>query len=335
MASMPIKIYKDRVETTTLSTTNLTVTGTISGISASAIGAASATEFSNLSTTVGNLSSTVTNNYSTLNNKFSSYLPLSGGTLSGILKWSNTLTKVNSPTILAAFIDNDSKNGLGYANTSDLNVSSAASATKLTTNAGNESQPIYFANGIPVACGDSLAVNITGNASKSTNSDSCTGNAATATKLQTGRTFKVNLALTSASTAFDGSAAINDIGVNGILKEANGGTGVSSLYENITITPNLGTLVSGSYARYYPHLKLVVISAQLSGVTISTTGSGVSLLTLSNYGTQSDINIGVAAYTSVGGAVNNCYISGKTISLNVSKALSSKNVGISVAYLIG
>ena len=120
---------------------------------------------------------------------------------------------------------------------------------------------------------------------------------------------------------------------SGILKVANGGTGMSYLYENITITPNLGTLVSGSYARYYPHLKLVVVSAQLSGVTISTTGSSVSLLTLSNYGTG--INIGVAAYTGVGGAVNNCYISGRTISLNVSKTLSSKNVGVSVAYLIG
>lgn len=36
----PIKIYKDRVETSTLSTTNLSVNGTITGIDASQIGAA-------------------------------------------------------------------------------------------------------------------------------------------------------------------------------------------------------------------------------------------------------------------------------------------------------
>ena len=51
------------------------------------------------------------------------------------------------------------------------------------------------------------------------------GNADTATTLATGRTLKVNLASTSVSTAFDGSANINDIGVSGILPIAQGGTG--------------------------------------------------------------------------------------------------------------
>lgn len=51
------------------------------------------------------------------------------------------------------------------------------------------------------------------------------GLAASATKLATGRTLKVNLASTSASTAFNGTAAISDIGVSGTLATGNGGTG--------------------------------------------------------------------------------------------------------------
>ena len=51
------------------------------------------------------------------------------------------------------------------------------------------------------------------------------GNASTATKLATARTLKVNLARTSASSGFDGSANITNIGVAGTLPVGNGGTG--------------------------------------------------------------------------------------------------------------
>ena len=50
-------------------------------------------------------------------------------------------------------------------------------------------------------------------------------NVASATKLATGRTLKVNLASTAASTTFNGTANITDIGVSGTLPIANGGTG--------------------------------------------------------------------------------------------------------------
>ncbi|MCM1295147.1 MAG: pyocin knob domain-containing protein [Muribaculaceae bacterium] len=56
---------------------------------------------------------------------------------------------------------------------------------------------------------------------------SVTGNAGTATKLETARTFLVNLASTTA-VSFDGSANVTP-GVTGILSAANGGTGVNSL----------------------------------------------------------------------------------------------------------
>ena len=54
------------------------------------------------------------------------------------------------------------------------------------------------------------------------------GNADTATTLATGRTLKVNLTSTSASTAFNGAADITDIGVSGILPIAQGGTNSST-----------------------------------------------------------------------------------------------------------
>ena len=44
----------------------------------------------------------------------------------------------------------------------------ASSADKLNSNAGSATQPVYFANGVPVACGGSLAVDITGNAGSAT-----------------------------------------------------------------------------------------------------------------------------------------------------------------------
>lgn len=54
---MPIKIYKDRVEIfDTLSTTNLSISGTISGIDANKIGAASESQLNALSKTVNELS---------------------------------------------------------------------------------------------------------------------------------------------------------------------------------------------------------------------------------------------------------------------------------------
>lgn len=42
----------------------------------------------------------------------------------------------------------------------------ASSASKLTVNAGATNNPVYFANGVPVATGDTLAKNITGSAAK-------------------------------------------------------------------------------------------------------------------------------------------------------------------------
>ena len=66
----------------------------------------------------------------------------------------------------------------------------ANSANKLNTNAGSKTQPVYFANGVPVAC------------------TSLNGNATSADKLSAARTIAVGTAVTSTATSFDGSKNI-------------------------------------------------------------------------------------------------------------------------------
>lgn len=48
------------------------------------------------------------------------------------------------------------------------NAATATTASKLSTNAGSSTRPIYFSGGVPVQCSDTLGVNISGNAAKAT-----------------------------------------------------------------------------------------------------------------------------------------------------------------------
>lgn len=108
----------------------------------------------------------------------------------------------------------------GKANTSHTHLyagassvgGSATSAVKLdTSTAGDANTPVYFTDGKPVAC-TSLDLNTSGS------SASCTGNSATATKLQTARTIALGTGATSTATSFDGSGNITIPVTN--LKEA-------------------------------------------------------------------------------------------------------------------
>lgn len=128
-------------------------------------------------------------------------------------------------------------------------TTSSADATKinyidgrkvvLADNAGSSTRPVYFSNGIPVQCGTSLGVSVT-------------GNAATATQLQTARNIQTNLASTTA-TSFDGTANVSP-GVTGILPVAHGGTGQSNL-SNVTVgratADANGNNISDTYATKY------------------------------------------------------------------------------------
>jgi hypothetical protein len=79
------------------------------------------------------------------------------------------------------------------------------------------------------------------------------GNAGTATKLETTRALQVTLSETD-SANFDGSAAVTDIGVTGTLAVGNGGTGLTSistlLNSNVTsVSGNAGTATALATAR--------------------------------------------------------------------------------------
>ena len=98
-----------------------------------------------------------------------------------------------------------------YAGSSSVG-GSATSAVKLDTNtAGDANTPVYFSGGKPVAC-TSLDLNTSGS------SASCTGNSATATKLQTARTIGLGTGVTGTATSFDGAGNITIPVTN--LKEA-------------------------------------------------------------------------------------------------------------------
>lgn len=88
-----------------------------------------------------------------------------------------------------------------YAGSSSVG-GSAASAVKLdTSTAGDANTPVYFTGGKPVAC-TSLDLNTSGS------SASCTGNSATATKLQTARTIALGTGATGTATSFNGTGNI-------------------------------------------------------------------------------------------------------------------------------
>lgn len=106
----------------------------------------------------------------------------------------------------------------------------------LSVNAGSASNPVYFHEGLPAQCSKTLSVSVT-------------GNAATATQLQTARNIQTNLASTTAAS-FNGTANVTP-GVTGILPVAHGGTGQSNL-SNVTVgkatADASGNNISDTYA---------------------------------------------------------------------------------------
>lgn len=94
------------------------------------------------------------------------------------------------------------------------NADTATSAATLQTNAGSATQPVYFSGGKPIQCSGTLAYSIS-------------GNAATATRLQTARSIN--------GTNFDGTGNITTtnwgtsrtLTIGGTSKSVNGGSNVS------------------------------------------------------------------------------------------------------------
>ena len=109
----------------------------------------------------------------------SSYLPTSGGTITGPLKFTAMNAFEGNPSYILgieSFADGGelkykpvSNLKVGYASTADTattatSATSATSATKLTSNAGSATQPVYFTGGVPKACTYTLGKSVPSNA---------------------------------------------------------------------------------------------------------------------------------------------------------------------------
>lgn len=139
--------------------------------------------------------------------------------------------------------------------------------------------------------GDSVpGVNAAGN-------QNTTGNAATATKLKTARSLKVNLA-TTAADSFDGSGNADAIGVSGTLPTGNGGTGrtdgkVTALATKRTID---GMQFDGSanihhYAECSTAAATAAKTVTLSGFTLTTGARIIVRFTVTNTASNPTLNV--------------------------------------------
>ena len=139
--------------------------------------------------------------------------------------------------------------------------------------------------------GDSVpGVNAAGN-------QNTTGNAATATKLKTARSLKVNLA-TTAADSFDGSGNADAIGVSGTLPTGNGGTGrtdgkVTALATKRTID---GMQFDGSanihhYAECSTAAATAAKTVTLSGFTLATGARIIVRFTVTNTAANPTLNV--------------------------------------------
>lgn len=121
----------------------------------------------------------------------------------------------------------------------------ATSANKLNTNAGSTTQPVYFANGVPVAIGYTIAKSVPSDAkfTDTTYTLSSFGITATAAELNycDGVTSNIQTQLNGKAASSHNHAASNI--TSGTLAVARGGTGVTA---NPSMLTNLGSTSASS-----------------------------------------------------------------------------------------
>ena len=170
-----------------------------------------------------------------------------------------------------------------YAGSSSVG-GSATSAVKLdTSTAGDANTPVYFSGGKPVAC-TSLDLNTSGS------SASCTGNSATATKLQTARTIALGTGATGTATSFNGTGNIT-IPVTDV-KESYLSWGGKNLVGSVT--PIGAALSSEHSANRLAYLNPAAVTVEYSNDAGSTwTDSGLGNSAKINFVTTSNgISVG-------------------------------------------
>lgn len=132
------------------------------------------------------------------------------------------------------------KNGNGAYGTWDINIlGNAASANKLNTNAGSATFPVYFSNGVPVACSTNLAVNITGNAASATllataRKISLTGDAVGSATFNGGA--DISISTVTRQTCFVGSDSASSSGWYKVASQTMSGYGDSNIMFAVTST---------------------------------------------------------------------------------------------------
>ncbi|MBQ6627850.1 MAG: hypothetical protein IJH65_03365 [Methanobrevibacter sp.] len=148
--------------------------------------------------------------------------------------------------------------------------------------------------------------------------------------LTTGRTLQVNLASTSASTAFDGTDSINDIGVSGKLAVGNGGTGATTFTSGNLLVGN-GTSAVSTIAKASTNTANAVVvrdsSGNFSAGTITASLTGHASL---------DLPIAGGTMTGILTAQNNTSYSTKqvrNIFLSTSDASGGDNGDIWITYV--
>lgn len=161
-----------------------------------------------------------------------------------------------------------------------------------------------------------------------------TGSALTLTN---GRTFKVDLASTSASTAFDGSANITDVGVNGTLAVANGGTGLTDISTllNSNVTPTTLSLVIGENVQAYD-AQLADVAGLSPADSHFIVGNGTNFITETGATARTSLGLGSIAtqaadsVTITGGTIDGTTIGATTASSGAFTTITaSDNVTIS------
>lgn len=131
----------------------------------------------------------------------------------------NVQSKINDVGISEIF-EEDGKTAKEATHAASADNAESANRLNVKDAVGSSTEPIYFSySGVPLPCGKTLSVNITGNAATA-------DSAAQATKLATARQLQVDLESNSAQQ-FDGTEDAEGIGVTGTLPVSNGGTGIS------------------------------------------------------------------------------------------------------------
>ena len=128
-----------------------------------------------------------------------------------------------------------------YAGSASVNgpANSVKAAITFTSSGGESSGITYNGNVARTISYNTIGAAPAGNYAKSREQNGPADSALTANKLTTGKTFRVDLTSTTASSAFDGTRNISDIGVSGTLSVSNGGTGLST-------TGNINAVVIGN-----------------------------------------------------------------------------------------